>query len=123
MPTVNEKNAGHLRPEDHPECGLNRPEDLLAKTVATCAAARMDDLEGMLPQTLERIATFFRGDRCYACEVDESCKMIINRIEWCGPVLTRNDKPANDLPVALSTECLSRLQPLRAVGAGDDQPP
>jgi PAS domain S-box-containing protein len=36
--------------------------------------------------------------------------MIINRIEWCGPVLTRNDKPANDLPVALSTEYLSRLQ-------------
>jgi PAS domain S-box-containing protein len=110
MDTVNEKNAGHLRPEDHPEWELNRPDDLLAKTVATCAAARMDDFEGMLPQTLERIATFFRGDRCYACEVDESCKMIINRIEWCGPVLTPNDKAANDLPVALSTEYLSRLQ-------------
>ncbi|MGA9539008.1 MAG: response regulator [Desulfobacterales bacterium] len=99
MDTVNEKNAGHLK-----------PEDLLAKTVATCAAAQMDDFEGMLPQTLERIATFFQGDRCYACEVDESCKTIINRIEWRGPVLPPNDKPANDLPVALSTEYLSRLQ-------------
>ena len=110
MDIVNEKNTGHLRPEDHPDWGLNRPDDLLAKTVATCAAALMDDFEGMLPQTLERIATFFRGDRCYACEVDESCKMIINRIEWCGPVLTPNDKAANDLLVALSTEYLSRLQ-------------
>ena len=110
MDIVNEKNTGHLRPEDHPDWGLNRPDDLLAKTVATCAAARMDDFEDMLPQILEWIATFFRGDRCYACEVDESCKMIINRIEWCGPVLTPNDKAANDLSVALSTEYLSRLQ-------------
>ena len=103
MDTVNEKNADHLRPEDHPEWALNGQDDLVAKTVATCAAARIDDFEGMLPQTLERIATFFRGDRCYACEVDESCKMIINRIEWCGPVLTPSDKAANDMPVALST--------------------
>jgi PAS domain S-box-containing protein len=110
MDTVNEKNADHLRPEDHPEWERNRPDDLLAKTVAACAAAQMDDFEGMLPQTLERIATFFQGDRCYAYEVDESCKTIINRIEWRGPVLPPNDKPANDLPVALSTEHLSRLQ-------------
>jgi PAS domain S-box-containing protein len=110
MDIVNEKNTGQLGPEDHPEWGLNRPDNLLAKTVATCAAARMDDFEGMLPQTLERIATFFRGDRCYACEVDESCKMIVNRLEWRRPVSTPNDKAANDLPVALSTECLSRLQ-------------
>jgi len=110
MDTVNEKNAGHLRLGDRPEWGLNRPDDLVAETVAICAAAQIDDFEGVLPQTLERIATFFRGDRCYACEVDESCKMIINRIEWCEPVLTPNDKAANDLPVALSTEYLSRLQ-------------
>ena len=110
MDTVNEKNAGHLRLENHPEWELYRPDDLLAKTVASCAAAQMDDFEGLLPQTLEWIATFFQGDRCYACEVDESCKTIINRIEWREPVLPPNDKPANDLPVALSTEHLSRLQ-------------
>ena len=110
MSTVNEKNAGHLRAEDHPQWELNRPDDLLAKTVATCAAAQMDDFEGMLPQTLERIAIFFQGDRCYACEVDESCKTIINRVEWRGSVLSPNDKPANDPSVALSSEHLSRLQ-------------
>ncbi|MEN8759962.1 MAG: response regulator [Desulfobacterales bacterium] len=110
MDTVNEKNTGHLRLEDRPDWGLNRRDDLVAETVAICEAAQIDAFEGALPQTLERIATFFRGDRCYACEVDESCKMIINRIEWCGPVLTRNDKPANDLPVALSTQYLSGLQ-------------
>ena len=123
MDTVDEKNAGHLRPEDNPEWVLNRLDDLVAKTVAICAAAQIDDFDGMLPQTLERIAVFFRGDRCYACEVDESCKMIINRIEWCGPVLTPSDKAANDMPVALSTQCLSRLQHGETVHLADPSEP
>jgi PAS domain S-box-containing protein len=110
MDTVNEKNADRLRPEDHPGWALNGQDDLVAETVAICATARIDDFEGRLPQTLERIGTFFRGDRCYACEVDESCKMIINRIEWCGPAVTPSDTTANDLPVALSNQRLSRLQ-------------
>ena len=110
MDTVNEKNAGRLSPEDHPGWALDGQDDLVAETVAIYAAARIDDVEGRLPQTLERIGTFFRGDRCYACEVDESCKMIINRIEWCGPILTPSDTTANDLPVALSNQHLSRLQ-------------
>ena len=110
MDTVNEKNAGRLSPEDHPGWTLDGQDDLVAETVAIYAAARIDDVEGRLPQTLERIGTFFRGDRCYACEVDESCKMIINRIEWCGPILTPSDTTANDLPVALSNQHLSRLQ-------------
>jgi PAS domain S-box-containing protein len=110
MDTVNEKNAGHLRLEDRPERELTSQDDLVAETVAKCAAAQINDFEGALPQTLERIATFFRGDRCYACEIDESCETIINCIEWCGPALTRDDKPANDLPNALSTQYRNRLQ-------------
>jgi PAS domain S-box-containing protein len=110
MDTVNEKNADHLKPENHPKWGLKRSNDLLTKTVGSCAAIQTDDFEGLLPQTLERIATFYRGDRCYACEVDESSRMVINRIEWRGPVLPPNDKAANDQRVVLSTEYLSRLQ-------------
>jgi PAS domain S-box-containing protein len=64
----------------------------------------------MLPQTLERIATFFRSDRCYACEVDESFKMIINRIEWCRSDSTPDSISAKVMPVALSNRHLSRLQ-------------
>ncbi|MGD8970469.1 MAG: PAS domain S-box protein, partial [Desulfobacterales bacterium] len=110
MDTVNEKNTGHLKPEDHPEWVFNWQDDLVAKTVAMCANARIATFEGMLTQTLERIAAFFRGDRSYTCEVDESCKMIINRIEWCKPVLTPNEKTANDLPIDFSDRHLSRLQ-------------
>jgi PAS domain S-box-containing protein len=110
MDTINEKNSDRLRPKDHPEWGLKRPNDLLATTVAECAYAQIDDFEGLLPQILERIATFFQGDRCYACEVDESCKMLINSIEWRNSVLPPIDKAANDLPVVLPPEVLSRLQ-------------
>ena len=123
MDTVNEKNAGHLRPENHPGLALNGQDDLVAMTVAICATARIDDFEGMLPQALERIATFFRGDRCYACEVDESCKMIINRIEWCGPVFTPSDTTANDMPVALSNRDLSRLQRGETIHLADPSEP
>ena len=110
MDTVNEKNAGHIRPEDHPGWALNGQADLVAETVAIYATARIDDVEGRLPLTLERIGTFFRGNRCYACEVDESCKTIINRIEWCGPAGSHSDTTVKDLPVALSNQHLSRLQ-------------
>ena len=123
MDTVNEKNAGHLRPENHPGLALNGQDDLVAMTVAICATARIDDFEGMLPQALKRIATFFRGDRCYACEVDESCKMIINRIEWCGPVFTPSDTTANDMPVALSNRDLSRLQRGETIHLADPSEP
>jgi PAS domain S-box-containing protein len=110
MDTVNEKNAGRLRPEDYPGWALNGQADLVAETVAIYATARIDDFESRLSQTLERIGTFFRSDRCYACEVDESCKMIIKRIESGGPAMTPSDTTANDLPVALSNQHLSRLQ-------------
>jgi PAS domain S-box-containing protein len=110
MDTVNEKNAGRLRPEDHPGWALNGQDDLVAETVAIYATERIDDVEGRLPQTLERIGIFFRGGRCYACEVDESCKMIINRIEWCGPAVPPSDTTANDLPVAISNQLHSRLR-------------
>ncbi|MFZ0614601.1 MAG: response regulator [Desulfobacterales bacterium] len=109
MNSISDPCSSHLKPEIRSAAAFEKPDDLVADTVALCADAPIGDFDSTLPRILARIGAFFRSDRCFACAVDESGHTIVERVEW------RAGSPSHhalvkELPVALSNRHLGRLR-------------
>ncbi|MFZ0131547.1 MAG: ATP-binding protein [Desulfobacterales bacterium] len=99
-----------LQPEIRPAAAFEKPDGLVARVVELCVNARTEDFGGTLSQILRQVGSFFRGDRCYACAVDDSGRTVVERIEWRSTGSASRHTLAGTLPIALPNGHLDRMR-------------